>query len=94
MKLIKLNRKYHGFPKWTYALEFTKREAQSIRHNHVPYIKAFTEIYGKDQWYDPSPAVPWYDSIKRSEHWCYDIKRRRIYFKDPSVMTFVELKLS
>jgi len=94
MKLIKLNRKYHGFPRWAYALEFSKRDTLANHRNHVPYLKAFTEIYGKDQWYDPSPAVPWYDSIKRNENWRYDMKRRRIYFKDPSVMSFVELKLA
>ena len=94
MKLIKLDRRHHGFRTWTHALEFTKQECHVRHRKFAPYLKAFTELYGEEQWYDSSPTVKWYEALKWNEHWRYDRQRRRIYFKDPGVLTFVELKLA
>ena len=88
MKLIKLDRRYHGFSKWSHALEFTKYECHIRHRKHAPYVKAFREIYGEDRGYDDN----FFFII--NDNWRYDADRRRIYFKDPSVLTFVELKIA
>ena len=94
MKLIKLDRRHHGFAKWTHALEFTKREVHMSRLTHVPYVRAFSDLYGEEYWHNTNPNVDWQNSIKWNENWRYDRGRRRIYFKDPSILTFVELKIA
>ena len=88
MRLIKLDRRHHGFHKWTHALEFTKKECHFKHLNHTPYVRAFNEIYGNDRGYNDIGAFEF------NENWRYDHQRRRIYFKDPSVLTFVELKVA
>ena len=92
MKLIKLDRRYHGFPKWLHALEFTKRECHLMNLKHITYKKAFREIYGEDRWFDPDPNLSY--GYKTNENWAYDNRRRRIYFNDPSILTFIELKIA
>jgi hypothetical protein len=92
MKLIKLDRRHHGFRTWTHALEFTKYECHARRRVFAPYVQAFKEIYGDENWYDH--AANWRESLKWNENWRYDRQRRRIYFKDPGVLTFVELKIA
>ena len=88
MRLIKLDRRHHGFRKWTHALEFTKRECHIARLDHIPYRRAFREIYGDDRGYNENSVFVF------NENWFFDSKRRRIYFKDPSILTFVELKVA
>lgn len=90
MKLIKLDRRYHGFPKWSHALEFTKHEIHFRVRKNGPYLKAFREIYGEDHWYSPEPG----NMFQWNENWRWDVKHRRIYFKDPSAMSFIELKIA
>jgi hypothetical protein len=92
MKLIKLDRRHHGHRTWTHALQFTQQECHVRHRKFAPYVQAFSEIYGDEHWYDH--AANWRESLKWNEHWRYDRHRRRIYFKDPSILTFVELKIS
>lgn len=95
MKVIKLDRRYHGFPKWTHALEFTKHEVHFRHRKNGPYVKAFREMYGDDHWYNPETVdVFSRDWILWNDNWRWDAKHRRIYFKDPSIMTFIELKIA
>lgn len=93
MKILKLDHRHHGSSKWTHAIEFTKKELHWQRPVHRPYLRAFTEIYGEDTWLDPT-ETNWWRNRKFNEHWFYDTKRRRIYFKDPRVITLVELKIA
>ena len=88
MKLIKLDRRYHGFRKWTHALEFTKHECHFRHRKHAPYVKAFREMYGDDRGYNEIGAFVF------NKDWLFDNNRRRIYFNDPSVMSFIELKIA
>lgn len=88
MRLIKLDRRHHGHRTWTHALEFTKQEYHIRLRKHAPYVRAFNELYGDDRGYNDIGAFVF------NENWRYDHQRRRIYFKDPSVLTFVELKVA
>ena len=89
MKLIKLNGNYHWYPEWKYALEFTKQEVHLRHRKHAPYLQAFREVYGDDRWWEPGTF-----HYRRNKDWWHAPDRRRIYFKDPSVMSFIELKLA
>lgn len=93
MKVIKLNHRHHGSYKWTHAIEFTKHEMHWQRRKHGPYLRAFKEIYGEDSWLDTN-TTNWWTKRKFNDHWFFDDKRRRIYFKDSRVMTLVELKIA
>jgi hypothetical protein len=88
MKLIKLDRRHHGHSKWTHAIQFTRREAHIKHMGYLPYIKAFREMYGEDRTYEPGSFF-W----KQNPNWTWDQARSRIYLNDPSVLTFIELKL-
>jgi hypothetical protein len=89
MKVIKLDRRYHGFPQWTHALEFTRREVHPRYREQMPYIRAFTETFGERTWYENADSFV----LLKNPDWAYDNQRRRIYIKDPSIMTFIQLKL-
>jgi hypothetical protein len=94
MKLIKLDRRYHGFPKWTSALQFTKQEMTFRHKKYRPYVNAFADTYGPDHKFNPQADIFSRDYHIWNDNWHWDYRRRRIYFKDPSVMTFIELKLA
>ena len=91
MKVIKLDRRYHGFPRWTHALQFTKREVHPRYREHMPYVRAFFDTFGENRTYntDLNSCEPW----AQNPNWNYDVKRRRIYIKDPNIMTFIQLRL-
>ena len=89
MKVIKLDRRYHGFPEWTHALQFTQREVHPRYREQMPYIRAFTETFGERRWFENEDSC----FPLANPDWTYDPKRRRIYIKDPSVMTFIQLRL-
>lgn len=88
MKLIKLDRRHHGHRTWTHALQFTQQECHIRHRKHAPYVRAFKEVYGDDRGYSDIGTFMF------NESWRYDNGRRRIYFKDPGILTFIELKLA
>jgi len=89
MKLIKLDRRHHGYAKWTHALQFTKRDTHGTKMIHYNYIRAFTEIYGDDRTWKSGSFLPIYNP-----DWIWDCNRSRIYFNDPRVLTLIELKVA
>lgn len=93
MKVIKLDRRYHGFPKWTHALEFTKHEVHFRHRKNGPYLKAFRETFGPDHEFNKDVDIYSKNWHIWNENWRWDSKHRRIYFNDPSIMSFIELKI-
>lgn len=96
MRLITLDNRHHGFGKWVCALEFSKKEIHPKHNNHRPYLKAFKDIYGPDKEFknDGNLKKGFWDSYEYNTNWYFDGKRRRIYFKNPSIMSFVQLKVT
>ena len=95
MKLIKLDRRYARASKYSQALEFTKYECHLRRRVFAPYVQAFRDLYGEDSTYNPGwmtdKSAPY---MLYNDNWRWDASRRRIYFNDPNVLTFVELKVA
>lgn len=90
MKVIKLDRRYHGFPEWTHALQFTRREVHPRYREHMPYVRAFREVFGENFLDNPDECSTF---LLKNPDWHWNMSRRRIYIKDPRIMTFIELKL-
>ena len=91
MKVIKLDRRYHGFPRWTHALQFTRREVHPRYREHMPYVTAFMEVFGKHRTLNQDENS--WEVWTNNPDWDFDVTRRRIYIKDPNIMTFIQLKL-
>jgi len=93
MKVIKLDRRYAGFPKWKYALDFGKH-----KHGKLPrqkYAVGFKKLFGPDRWTNPDTTVSvfsreWY---LYNENWANDVKRGRILYKNESDLSAVLLML-
>lgn len=95
MKIIKLDRRYARANKFSHALEFTQRECHLRHRVFAPYVKAFRDLYGEDSMYNPEwPTNKSAPFRLFNDNWQWDPQRRRIYFNDPNVMTFVELKVA
>lgn len=90
MKLIKLDRRFAGFPKWKYALHFGTRNAEYYQRLH--YAREFVKLYGSDHWLNPDrkifgPEPMWL----YNENWYDDVDRGRIYFNNEADITMIEL---
>ena len=90
MKVIKLDRRYHGFPEFKYALHFGTRVADYTAK--AKYARGFRQIYGEEHWLNPdrkmfSPEPMWL----YNKDWANDSDRGRIYFNNPADLTAVEL---
>lgn len=96
MKVIKLDRRYAGFPKWKYACQFPKKN-HNFRQEYFAYKTAFYEMYGADATRNPD-----YDSRKWgdrpmwlwNDNWQSDFERQRILFKDQAVISMIMLKIT
>ena len=98
MRILKLDRRFHGHGRWAAALQFTKSETlprwDQLRQpgfvSAAKYRERFAAYYGK--------ATHWSDDglhrLIKNENWAWDCERRRIYFKDPSIITMIMLQLS
>jgi hypothetical protein len=87
MKYIKLNGRYHGFPKWNHMLQFSRNEAG--RREQLRYAQEFQRMYGP--WYTyPTPESGLFER-EYNENWYYDVKRRRLYFREESTVTMLLL---
>ena len=93
MKVIKLDRRNAGFPKWKYALHFGQR----IRHitPRAQYAQVFTQLYGPSSILNPDREAFNYSKPMwlYNEHWHNDNKRGRIYFNNEADITAVELMM-
>jgi hypothetical protein len=99
MKVIKLDRRYHGFPKWTYACQFPLKSSngnQDFRREYYKYQNAFHDMYGPDNWInrDRKPLDHSTPMWLYNENWYADFIRQRIYFKNQADITLIMLKIS
>ena len=96
MKIVKLDRRYAGFPKWKYALQFPLRNHQ-YRKEYFKYKKAFHNMYGPDAQVNAEYNLDSRHTTPRwlyNEHWYTDFGRQRIYYNNPSIMTMIQLKIT
>ena len=93
MKIIKLDKRYAGYPKWKYALDFGTRKADKV--NKAKYLRAFGKIFGRDRWPNPDPTVSYFskDWYLFNENWYNDMKRGRILCNNESDLSAVLLVL-
>ena len=95
MKVIKLDRRYAGFPKWNYMIQFPVR-GRDKHKDYFRYQRAFKDLYGADTDHNPDREVG--DWSKPywiyNDHWHADFKRQRIVFKDQAVMSMIMLKIT
>lgn len=94
MKVIKLDRRYAGFPKWKYACQFLVRYAGG-RKEYFDFKQAFRDTYGLDVVANADRATGDYSKPMwiYNEHWAADYKRQRILFNDQAVITMIMLKM-
>jgi hypothetical protein len=79
MKVIKLDRRYAGFPKWKYALDFGTRKYSKLERQK--YAKGFTKLFGPHTQTNPN-SVGWTDWYLYNENWSHDQKRGRILYNN------------
>jgi hypothetical protein len=95
MKVIKLDRRYAGFPKWQYAIQFNggKKHANLQR---LKYANGFQKLYGPDRQINPNKAVSLFspDWYLYNDNWRNDPKRQRIYIKSESDLSAVLLVMA
>ena len=91
MKIMKLDRRNAGFPKWKYALDFG-RKIRDITPR-AEYAREFFKMYGPDATLNPDREPG--DFSKpfwlHNENWSNDNRRGRIYFNNEADITFIEL---
>lgn len=95
MKIVKLDRRYAGFPKWKYAIQFPLRN-HNYRKEWFAYKNAFQALYGPDAERNPDRAVMDYSKPVwlYNEHWYGDFERQRILVKDQALITMISLKIT
>lgn len=95
MKVIKLDRRYAGFPTWKYAIQFPLRN-HNFRQGYFKYKNAFQATYGPDaqmnpDYHGPTSSGP---AWLYSDTWRCDFKRQRILVKDQALITMIRLKIA
>jgi hypothetical protein len=95
MKVIKLDRRFAGFPIWKYAIQFPLRN-HNYRKEYFTYKNAFQKMYGPDTWTNPDRATMDFSKPMwlYNEHWRCDFKRQRILVKDQALITMIQLKIT
>lgn len=93
MKVIKLDGRYAGFPKWKYALDFGTRKHGKL--SRMKYAVGFKRLFGPDRWANPDTTVSvfsrnWY---LFNDNWSNDVKRGRILYNNESDLSAVLLML-
>lgn len=95
MKVIKLDRRYAGFPEWKYACQFPLKN-HNYRQGYFKYKNAFQAMYGPDAQQNPdyhgplSTGPAWL----YSDTWRCDFRRQRILVKDQALITMIRLKVA
>lgn len=95
MKVLKLDRRYAGFPTWKYAIQFPLRN-HNHRKEYFTYKNAFQSMYGPDAEMNPDRAVMDFSKPAwlYNEHWRADFKRQRILVRDQALITMIQLKIT
>ena len=95
MKVIKLDRRYAGFPKWKYACQFPLKN-HYLRKEYFAYQRVFHDMYGPDAYINPEYHGPLSDvpGWLYSEHWHADFPRQRILFNNQAVISMIALKVT
>lgn len=95
MKVLKLDRRYAGFPAWKYAIQFPLRN-HNFRQGYFKYKNAFQAMYGPDAQMNPDREVMDYSKPVwiYNEHWRADFKRQRILVRDQALITMIQLKIA
>jgi len=94
MKVIKLDRRYAGFPKWKYACQFPVRN-HNYRKEYFNYVRTFKELFGAESQSNPDRNTgDWSKPFWiYNEHWCTDFPKQRILVKDQAVISMIMLKM-
>jgi hypothetical protein len=94
MKVVKLDRRYAGYPRWNYMLQFplTGREKHK---QYFQYVTVFRNTFGLDCTINPDREALDYSKPVwlYNDNWYGDFKRQRILFKDQAVMSMILLKM-
>lgn len=95
MKVIKLDRRYAGFPNWKYAIQFPLHN-HNHRKEYFTYKNAFQSMYGPDAQQNPeySSHLSTVPAWLYSDTWRCDWKRQRILVKDQALITMIQLKIT
>jgi hypothetical protein len=95
MKIVKLDRRYAGFPAWKYAVQFPLRN-HAYRTEYFKYKNAFQAMYGADAQMNPDRDIMDHSTPMwlYNEHWRADFKRQRILVKDQALVTMIQLKIT
>jgi hypothetical protein len=96
MKIVKLDQRYAGFPKWKYALQFPLRN-HNYNKEYFKYKKVFQATYGPDAEINPEYHTAQWGSTPKwfyNENWHTSFEKRRIYYNDQRVMTMIQLKIT
>lgn len=96
MKVIKLDRRYNGFPKWKFAVQFSKAP-RGYANPYYQYCKLFTELHGPAVLCNPEWNIDKLWSVNRwiyNENWKDDYDSQRIYFNNQADISMITLKLA
>lgn len=89
MKFITLDRRYHGYPKWKYALQFGAKGYHKTER--LKYATGFEKLYGPFRKSNPSLTMFDRNYYTWNSDWNHDFKRNRIYFNNESDLTAMVL---
>jgi hypothetical protein len=91
MKVIKLDRRYANYPKYSHAIDYGKRERwRGNEYLHVVLRTKLTEIYGPDFIWVPGSGF----SKELNDAWAHSRKRQRFYFQNEAMISHIMLLLS
>jgi hypothetical protein len=93
MKIVKLDGRFAGYPKWQYALQFPLRGSHKL--DLYKFSKIISSIYGAEQIHNPeySKGSAWDTPYWiYNDSWRLDRKRGRILFKNQADITMTMLK--
>jgi hypothetical protein len=90
MKVVKLDRRYANYPKFTHAIKYGKHEKIKNQSLHLVIRNALTDQYGPDfTWASGASFEKEYN-----DNWAHNRKRQMIYFKDEAMISHIMLLIS
>lgn len=95
MKVIKLDGRHAGFPKWKYALQFRKGNNHWNWDQEYYKVREIVEsMHGPHSTKNPEVETNiWAPYYIYNENWLIDSKRRRILLKNQADISMIMLKM-
>lgn len=92
MKVIKLDRRYANYPKYTHAIDYGRKEKWRGTNHYIDVIlrETLTRAYGPDFTWLPGPGF----NREFNDAWSHSRKRQRFYFKDEAMISHIMLLIS